>query len=109
MASLPILYTCFSEKLNKPTTVFIVRKQGEVEQYFANYSQDASKPKVFKTPFFDDPEKGIFRLPITMRNDLGVEPRVKEGASEKEIKQAIDDLLSIKPNDLKNLRDKDSE
>lgn len=110
MATFPILYSLYSEVLDAPTYLVVVSKAGSFKAYRAGDGRDVyDSSEEYGEKYrsvFDDPKRGVTRLPLSTRNPLQNNIVVSEGASEGQIKSAIDSLALITPEMIKNALDK---
>ena len=99
MATFPIIYQVFSDVLDKPTYVVVVKKSGSFKSYRAGFGPseyDSSDEYIGDSKnVFDDPRRGISNLPIGARNLLGESPSYFEGASDQQIKLIVEEVTSI--------------
>jgi hypothetical protein len=99
MATFPILYTVTSAVIDKPTYVVVVSKPGSFKAYRAG---DSSEPYDSSSEYdgksknvYDDPRRGVTLLPTGLRNQLQETATVLEGASNADIKFALEALGEV--------------
>lgn len=95
----PLIYNGYSRLIRKPYFIIVVNQPGEFSEHVAlkkkqplhtssNYNDEGAH-------VFDDPSTGRFFLPIGSLNELQIETRIIEGASEEQIALLLKDLASV--------------